>query len=110
MADGTAFPPVLGDEVEHYWLVQRMAKATGVDLVQAMDAGLSSIEHLDYAFRAGSKVEEAVVADFAAGRIDRAEASRRLDAGFDRETAMAVYRDIVGRIGEDHARVFTVHQ
>ena len=64
---------------------------------QAMDAGLSSIEHLDYAFRAGSKVEEAVVADFAAGRIDRAEASRRLDAGFDRETAMAVYRDMARR-------------
>ena len=44
MADGTAFPPVLGDEVEHYWLVQRMAKATGVDLVQALDAGLLTQE------------------------------------------------------------------
>lgn len=59
---------------------------------QAVDAGLSSIEHLDYAFDAGAKDEAAIAADFAAGRIDRAEAGRRLDAGFDRTTAMASYR------------------
>lgn len=59
---------------------------------EAVDAGLSSIEHLDYAFKAGVKNEAAIAADFAAGRIDRAEANRRLDAGFDRETAMAAYR------------------
>ena len=40
MADGTGRPPVLGAENEHYWLVQRMAKATGVNLVQAMDDGV----------------------------------------------------------------------
>ena len=33
-----------------------------------------------------------IAADFAAKRIDRAEANRRLDAGFDRDTAMAAYR------------------
>lgn len=59
---------------------------------QAADAGLSSIEHLDYAYKAGSKNEAAVAADFAAGRINRAEANRRIDAGFDRDTAMAAYR------------------
>jgi imidazolonepropionase-like amidohydrolase len=59
---------------------------------QAVDAGLSSIEHLDYAFDAGAKDEAAIAADFAAGRIDRAEAGRRLDAGFDRATAMESYR------------------
>jgi imidazolonepropionase-like amidohydrolase len=59
---------------------------------QAVDAGISSIEHLDYAYNAGAKDEAAIAADFAAGRIDRAEANRRLDAGFDRATAMAVYR------------------
>ncbi|HMO74782.1 MAG TPA: amidohydrolase family protein [Sphingopyxis sp.] len=59
---------------------------------QAVDAGLSSIEHLDYAYNAGAKDEAAIAADFAAGRIDRAEANRRLDAGFDRDTAMAAYR------------------
>ena len=41
---------------------------------QAVDAGLSSIEHLDYAFKAGAKDEAAIAAEFAAGRIDRAEA------------------------------------
>jgi imidazolonepropionase-like amidohydrolase len=59
---------------------------------EAVDAGLSSIEHLDYAFKAGVKDEAAIAADFAAGRIDRAEANRRLDAGFDRPTAMKAYR------------------
>ncbi|AMY07977.1 ankyrin repeat protein [Luteitalea pratensis] len=59
---------------------------------EAVDAGISSIEHLDYAFKAGVKDEAAIAADFAAGRIDRAEANRRLDAGFDRATAMKAYR------------------
>lgn len=59
---------------------------------QAVDAGISSIEHLDYAYKAGVKDETAITADFAAGRIDRAEASRRLDQGFDRDVAMAAYR------------------
>ena len=59
---------------------------------QAVDAGISSIEHLDYAYKAGVKDEAAIAADFAAGRIDRAQANQRLDAGFDRATAMAAYR------------------
>ncbi|SMX46949.1 hypothetical protein MAA8898_03566 [Maliponia aquimaris] len=29
----------MGDETRHFWLVQRMAKATGVDLVAAMQDG-----------------------------------------------------------------------
>src|SRR5262249_23000768 len=40
---------------------------------QAVEAGISSIEHLDYAFKAGAKDEAAIAADFAAGRIDRTE-------------------------------------
>ncbi|MBP0482446.1 DUF6455 family protein [Sagittula salina] len=50
MADERVRPPVLprvhgapapmGDEMEHYWLVQRVAKATGIDLVQAMERGV----------------------------------------------------------------------
>lgn len=59
---------------------------------QAVDAGISSIEHLDYAYKAGVKDEAAIAADFAAQRIDRTEANRRLDAGFDHATAMAAYR------------------
>lgn len=64
---------------------------------QAVDAGLSSIEHIDYAYKAGVRDEAAIAADFAAGRIDRAEANRRLDAGFDRETAMASYRNLAAK-------------
>ena len=60
---------------------------------QAVDAGISSIEHLDYAYKAGVKDEAAIAADFAAGRIDRAEANRRLNTGFDTATAMTSYRD-----------------
>jgi len=63
-----------------------------VTVREAVDAGISSIEHLDYAFKAGVKDEAAIAADFGAGRIDRAEANRRLDTGFDRATAMKAYR------------------
>jgi imidazolonepropionase-like amidohydrolase len=80
----------------------RQAKALGIrtsghvpmalTTEQAVDAGISSIEHLDYAYNAGAKDEAGIAADFAAKRIDRAEANRRLDAGFDRDTAMAAYR------------------
>ena len=59
---------------------------------QAIDAGLSSIEHLDYAFKAGAPNEAEIAAAFAASTIDRAEANRRLDAAFDEATAMAAYR------------------
>lgn len=47
--DGTHahIPVPLGDEIDHYWLVQRMAKATGVDLVRATEAGL--LEQEDWA-------------------------------------------------------------
>ena len=64
---------------------------------QAVDAGISSIEHLDYAYNPGVKDEAAIATDFAAGRIDRATANARLDAGFDPETAMAAYRDLARR-------------
>ena len=58
---------------------------------QAVDAGISSIEHLDYAHKAGAKDEARIAADFAAGRINRAEAAAQLNAGFDEATAMANY-------------------
>ena len=66
-------------------------------LRQAVDAGLSSVEHLDYAYTAGARGGDQIVADFAAGRIDRAEATTRLHAAFDPETAMAMYRYLAER-------------
>ena len=64
---------------------------------QAVDAGISSIEHLDYAYKAGVKDEAAIAADFAAGHITRAEANQRLDAGFDQATALAAYRGFAAK-------------
>lgn len=64
---------------------------------EAVDAGISSIEHLDYAYKAGVKDEAAIAADFAAKRINRAEANRRIDTGFDPVTAMAAYRRLAAK-------------
>jgi imidazolonepropionase-like amidohydrolase len=64
---------------------------------QAVEAGISSIEHLDYAFKAGAKDEAAIAADFAAGRIDRTEVERRIYSGFDEATAMKAYRELAQR-------------
>lgn len=64
---------------------------------QAIDAGISSIEHLDYAYKAGVRDEAGIAADFAAGRIDRAEANRRIDTGFDPATALAAYRRMAAK-------------
>ena len=63
-----------------------------ITVPQAVDAGLSSIEHLDYAYNAGVKDEAAIAADFGAGGITREQARERQDAGFDRQTAMDAYR------------------
>ncbi|MEQ1515199.1 MAG: amidohydrolase family protein [Usitatibacteraceae bacterium] len=59
---------------------------------QATEAGLSSIEHLDYAFKGGVKDEAFIGTEFAAGRLTRAEANRRINAGFVKEHAMTMYR------------------
>jgi len=64
---------------------------------QAVDAGISSIEHLGYAYKAGVKNEAEIAAAFADKRIDRAEANRQLDAGFDPATAMAAYRGFAAK-------------
>jgi imidazolonepropionase-like amidohydrolase len=59
---------------------------------QAVDAGISSIEHLDYAYKAGVRDEAAIAADYAAGRLDRAGVDRRVESDFDEATAMKSYR------------------
>ena len=64
---------------------------------QVTAAGLSSIEHLDYALKAGSTDEAAIAADYAAGRLSEPEASQRLAASFDREHAIAAYRKLAER-------------
>lgn len=64
---------------------------------QAVDAGLSSIEHLDYAFKPGARDEAALAAAFAAGKVTRAEADRRIDAGFDPAVAARTWAVLARR-------------
>jgi imidazolonepropionase-like amidohydrolase len=59
---------------------------------QAADAGLGSIEHLDYLIKAGSRDEAAISADYAAGKITYGDASAKLVEGFDPALAKAAYR------------------
>lgn len=59
-----------------------------VTVEQAADAGISSIEHLGYAYKASVKDKARISADFGAGRINRATANAQLNSGFEEQTAM----------------------
>lgn len=62
-----------------------------ITVLEAAEAGLSSIEHLDYAMKAGSKDEAAIAADYLAGKYTYAQTMRRYADTFDVETAGRVY-------------------
>lgn len=51
----------LGDRTDHYWLISRMAKLTGTDLVKAMDA--AQLSQTDWA----EMVEDCRGCDWSAG-------------------------------------------
>lgn len=80
----------------------RQAKARGmktsghipmeITVLEAAEAGLSTIEHLNYLMKAGSRDEAAISADYLAGRYTYAETMARYAATFDPETARRVYR------------------
>jgi imidazolonepropionase-like amidohydrolase len=59
---------------------------------QAAEAGLSSVEHLDYLIKAGSPQEASIGADYVAGRLSYGEASDQFVETFDAAYAMPVYR------------------
>lgn len=59
---------------------------------QAVDAGLSSIEHIDYLIKAGSPREAEIGAAYAAGRLTYGEASDAFTDSFDAKYAAGVYR------------------
>ena len=60
-------------------------------IVQAADAGLSSIEHIDYLIKAGSPKEAEIGARYAAGKLTYAEASDAFVETFDCSYAKGVY-------------------
>lgn len=59
---------------------------------QAVEAGLSSVEHLDYLIKAGSPQEVAIGADYVAGKLSYGEASDRFVETFDQAYAARTYR------------------
>jgi imidazolonepropionase-like amidohydrolase len=61
---------------------------------QAVDAGLSSIEHVDYLIKAGSPREAEIGAAFAAGRMSYGQASDAFTDSFDAGYAAGVYRQL----------------
>ncbi|GAA0653930.1 amidohydrolase family protein [Brevundimonas lenta] len=60
-------------------------------VLEAAEAGLSSIEHLDYAMKAGSRDEAAIAADYLAGRFTYAQTMKRYADTFDIEVARRTY-------------------
>lgn len=85
----------------------RAAKARGLrtsghipmalTVLSAVNSGLNSIEHLDYAYRMGVRSEGQIAADFAAGRSSREIAALRLQQGFDPLLVQADYRYLAKR-------------
>ena len=63
-------------------------------ITSAVNAGMSSIEHLDYAFKAGVRDESKLAQAFAAGKMTRAEVQSQIDSGFDPATAEAAYANL----------------
>lgn len=63
-------------------------------LEEVSAAGLDSIEHLDYAFKAGSPLEKTLGAKIAEGEITGRDAWTQWNATFDAARAMAAYRNL----------------
>ncbi len=63
----------------------------GITVLEAAEAGLSTIEHLNYLMKAGSRDEAAISADYLAGRYTYAQAMARYAETFDPAVARRVY-------------------
>jgi imidazolonepropionase-like amidohydrolase len=64
---------------------------------QAADAGLSSIEHVDYLIKAGSPQEAEIAAAYVAGKLSYGEASDAFVDSFDAGHARKVYRKLAAK-------------
>jgi len=64
---------------------------------EASAAGLDSIEHLDYVFKAGSPLEKPLGEAIAAGDTNAREAFEQWNASFDPQRALATYRRLAQR-------------
>ena len=66
-------------------------------IVQAADAGLSSVEHVDYLIKAGSPKEAEIGAEYVAGKQTYGQASDAFVETFDKAYAAGVYRELAKR-------------
>ena len=66
-------------------------------IVEAADAGLSSVEHVDYLIKAGSPKEAEIGAEYAAGKLSYGQASDSFVKTFDKGYAAGVYRELAKR-------------
>ena len=66
-------------------------------IVQAADAGLSSVEHVDYLIKAGSPKEAEIGAEYVAGKLTYGQASDAFVETFNRDYAKGVYRELAKR-------------
>lgn len=64
---------------------------------EASAAGLDSIEHLDYLFKAGSPLEKSLGEAIAEGRTSARDAFEQWNATFDPQRALATYRRLAER-------------
>lgn len=69
----------------------------GVTLDEAAAAGLGSIEHLGYLFKAGSPRESEIAAQYRAGKLTRAQASQAIEDSFDPAVARAGFARLAAR-------------
>ena len=63
-------------------------------ILEAAQAGLSSVEHIDYLIKAGSPDEAQIGADYVAGKLAYGEASDRFVETFDENYARGVYEQL----------------
>jgi hypothetical protein len=61
---------------------------------QIADAGLSSVEHLGYALKAGSKVEKEISAEVASGTLKGKTFNQKVMDTFDEAAALSTYRNM----------------
>ncbi|NRF38899.1 amidohydrolase family protein [Pedobacter foliorum] len=67
---------------------------SALTMEQIADAGLSSVEHLGYALKAGSKVEKEISDEVAAGTLRGKAFNQKVMQTFDETAALAAYRNM----------------
>ena len=100
MTDNTLKPDTFlyaATEAKRHGLLTSAHTPYALTIEQAVDAGLSSIEHIDYLIKAGSPKEKEIGAAFATGKLSYGEASDAFVDSFDPDYARGVYRTLAAK-------------